>query len=114
MQGKPKRPAFLAESACDSAKTWTSLVNGSSAKGGQTIGEKTVFLSHLYIKTIVLPRQARDKHRENSKKDYRFVAGTHHIDRVNATAKFVRLRLLEVLPAPVSPLISFRVLSIAN
>jgi hypothetical protein len=31
-------------------------------------GEKTVYLSHLYIKTIILPRQARDKHRENSKK----------------------------------------------
>jgi hypothetical protein len=29
----------------------------------------TAFLSHLYIKTIILPRQARDKHRENSKKD---------------------------------------------
>jgi hypothetical protein len=29
--------------------------------------EKTAFLSHLYIKTNVLPRQARDKHRENSK-----------------------------------------------
>jgi hypothetical protein len=25
-------------------------------------------LRHLYIKTIILPRQARDKHRENSKK----------------------------------------------
>jgi hypothetical protein len=24
-------------------------------------------LSHLYIKCIILPRQARDKHRENSK-----------------------------------------------
>jgi len=24
---------------------------------------KTAFLSHLYIKTIILPRQARDKHR---------------------------------------------------
>jgi hypothetical protein len=29
---------------------------------------KTVFLSHLYIKTKILPRQARDKHRENSNK----------------------------------------------
>jgi hypothetical protein len=29
---------------------------------------KTYFLRHLYIKTIILPRQARDKHRENSKK----------------------------------------------
>jgi hypothetical protein len=31
--------------------------------------EKTVFLRHLYIKIIILPRQARDKHRENSKKE---------------------------------------------
>ena len=30
---------------------------------------KTAFLRHLYIKTIILPRQAQDKHRENSKKD---------------------------------------------
>jgi hypothetical protein len=30
---------------------------------------KTAFLSHFYIKTIILPRQARDKHRENSKKE---------------------------------------------
>ena len=38
--------------------------------------------------------------------------GTHHIDLVNATGTFVRLRLLEVLPAAVSPLISFRALSV--
>jgi hypothetical protein len=31
--------------------------------------EKTAFWSHLYIKTNILPTQARDKHRENSKKD---------------------------------------------
>jgi hypothetical protein len=30
---------------------------------------KTAFLSRFYIKTIILPRQARDKHRENSKND---------------------------------------------
>eukprot|EP01046_Picozoa_sp_COSAG06_P027978 COSAG06_NODE_2497_length_6757_cov_80.480625_5_plen_119_part_00 len=29
---------------------------------------KTHFLSHLYIKTIILPRQARDKHKKSSKK----------------------------------------------
>ena len=29
---------------------------------------KRHFLSHLYIKGIILPRQARDKHRKNSKK----------------------------------------------
>jgi hypothetical protein len=30
-------------------------------------GKKTGFLSHLYIKMMILPRQARDKHSENSK-----------------------------------------------
>jgi hypothetical protein len=30
--------------------------------------KKRSFLRHLYIKTIISPRQARDKHRENSKK----------------------------------------------
>jgi hypothetical protein len=34
---------------------------------------KNGFLSHFYIKTIILPRQAREKNRENSKRD-RFVA----------------------------------------
>eukprot|EP01046_Picozoa_sp_COSAG06_P006650 COSAG06_NODE_314_length_17706_cov_366.601940_9_plen_81_part_00 len=29
---------------------------------------QSVFLRHLYIKMIILPRQARDKHRKNSKK----------------------------------------------
>jgi hypothetical protein len=29
---------------------------------------KRHFLSHLYIKINILPRQARDKHKENSKK----------------------------------------------
>jgi hypothetical protein len=31
------------------------------------------FLSTFYIKTIILPRQARDKHRENSKKSTVFL-----------------------------------------
>ena len=30
---------------------------------------KCVFLRHLYKEMVILPRQARDKHRENSKKD---------------------------------------------
>ena len=33
---------------------------------------KRVFLRHLYIKMITLPRQARDKHRETSQKRTRF------------------------------------------
>ena len=40
---------------------------------------KRHFLSHLYIKCIILPRQARDKHRENSKRDH-FLCATHHDD----------------------------------
>eukprot|EP01046_Picozoa_sp_COSAG06_P054188 COSAG06_NODE_9572_length_1867_cov_2.289027_3_plen_220_part_00 len=45
-----------------------------SLAGGSFIGElrpKAVFLSHLYIKTIILPRQARDKHRESSTQETR-------------------------------------------
>eukprot|EP01046_Picozoa_sp_COSAG06_P044422 COSAG06_NODE_5982_length_3170_cov_1755.745360_5_plen_62_part_00 len=38
--------------------------------------KKTGFLSHLCIKVIFLPRQARDKHRETSKKA-RFVEGIY-------------------------------------
>ena len=40
-------------------------------------GEKTVLSSRLYVKTIFLPRQARDKHRESTqKRDCRFLADT--------------------------------------
>jgi len=31
------------------------------------VRKKTVFLSHLHIKESILPRQARDRHKENSK-----------------------------------------------
>eukprot|EP01046_Picozoa_sp_COSAG06_P034884 COSAG06_NODE_3695_length_4999_cov_8.221837_7_plen_50_part_00 len=31
-------------------------------------GKETPFLRRFYIKLIILPRQARDKHKENSKK----------------------------------------------
>jgi hypothetical protein len=41
------------------------------------VGEKTGFFRHLYIKVIFLPRQARDKHRDNSKKA-RFGRGLEH------------------------------------
>jgi hypothetical protein len=37
---------------------------------------KTTFLSHLYIKTNTLPRQARDKHRESTQNRCRFSQGT--------------------------------------
>ena len=35
--------------------------------------EKTAFLGHFYIKCIILPRQARDKHRETTQKRCRFL-----------------------------------------
>jgi hypothetical protein len=41
---------------------------------GWGYGNKTVFLSDLHLIMLFLTSQARDKHRENSKKD-RFVAG---------------------------------------
>jgi hypothetical protein len=36
---------------------------------------KTPFLSNLYIKTIILPRHAQDKHRESTQERRRFVQG---------------------------------------
>jgi hypothetical protein len=36
---------------------------------------KMVFFSHIYIKMLILPRQARDKHRENSKTTAVFLLG---------------------------------------
>jgi hypothetical protein len=35
-------------------------------------------LSHLYIKTIILPRQARDTHRESTQKRDRFLTGDNN------------------------------------
>ena len=47
---------------------------------------KTAFLSHLYIKTNILPRQARDKHRESSKRDGVF-SGCHEYQRERAAGR---------------------------
>jgi hypothetical protein len=41
------------------------VIPAAAAAGNKTV----VFFSHMYIYMMVLPRQARDKHRENSKKD---------------------------------------------
>ena len=38
-------------------------------------GKKTVLWSRLYIKTIILPRQARDKRRDSTQNRDRFLAG---------------------------------------
>jgi hypothetical protein len=43
------------------------------SEGGHVVRRKRHFLSHLYIKAIILPRQARDKHRESTpKREWRF------------------------------------------
>ena len=54
--------------------------------------ENRHFLRHLYIKCIILPRQARDKHREISKKEWRFVQVGYAFR--NRTAATVRGQLL--------------------
>jgi hypothetical protein len=46
---------------------------------------KTVFFRHLYIKMMILPRQARDKHRENSKTCVRHHKKTSHHDNAVTT-----------------------------
>jgi hypothetical protein len=43
---------------------------------------KRHFLSHLYINAMILPRQAQDKHRENSIK-CRFLAGARRGDHLH-------------------------------
>jgi hypothetical protein len=43
--------------------------------------EKRHFLSHLYIKTNILPRQARDKHRETTQKRDRFLADMGDLEK---------------------------------
>jgi hypothetical protein len=65
--------------------------------GGRT-GDKTALLRHLYIKCIILPRQARDKHRENSKKEAvlsqftRFFAAGFKADQLTTFALVRRKR----------------------
>eukprot|EP01046_Picozoa_sp_COSAG06_P039961 COSAG06_NODE_4784_length_3957_cov_4.801970_5_plen_93_part_00 len=44
----------------------------------------TAFLSHLYIRMNILPRQARDKHRENSKKMPFFAGRRGYANAMNA------------------------------
>jgi hypothetical protein len=47
------------EALCEHRARWPGWRSGGDA------GERTVFLSHVYIKLMILPRQARDKHRES-------------------------------------------------
>ena len=49
-----------ARSSCDSSR-----IASSGPRSRCVVRRKTVALSHSYINAILLPRQARDKHREN-------------------------------------------------
>eukprot|EP01046_Picozoa_sp_COSAG06_P072599 COSAG06_NODE_21311_length_761_cov_1.480363_1_plen_153_part_00 len=51
-----------------SARFLPSRFPAQSGRGSKCLYGKRHFLHHFYIKTIILPRQARDKHKENSKK----------------------------------------------
>jgi hypothetical protein len=56
---------------------------------------KRLFFSHFYIKMIILPRQARDKHGENSKQTTVFLAQLkeHHILalRIYTTSSYAKI-----------------------
>jgi hypothetical protein len=54
---------------------WTSHVTVAATV--THVARKRHFLSHLYIKCIILPRQARDEHRKNSKKVPFSLSGWH-------------------------------------
>ena len=56
-----KKELFLVWSYLVDVRTAALIIRGDIAL------RKTAFLSHLYVKTIILPRQARDKHRETQK-----------------------------------------------
>ena len=49
--------------------------------------EKRHFLRHLYIKTNILPRQARDKHRESTQKRVAFCAGSVEFDLTDSNGE---------------------------
>ena len=69
IRGAPGADMSHTKGALEHPSFANSLVTELNAAGGSIPGNKTVFFSHLCIKTNILPRQARDKHRENSKKD---------------------------------------------
>ena len=56
----------------DPKGVWPQLLMLSNGVLTLTTGKETPLLRHFYTKCIILPRQARDKHRENSKKEWRF------------------------------------------
>ena len=59
------------------------LTGGRLHNGVPVSGKETrVLLRHLYIKVIILPRQARDKHRESTQKRMRFCRSVRSAERL--------------------------------
>ena len=58
---------IISMSCCQSGLQSRELLPATSSSCCRKCG-KRLLLRHFYVKTISLPRQARDKHRENSKK----------------------------------------------
>ena len=56
--------AFYHRALHHTASFLTHFLAAGNVTAELVVGKKTDFLSHLYIKVIFLPRQARDKHRE--------------------------------------------------
>ena len=72
-QAQDKHAPLASKNSQKSARVglldWTQCSRSSAMERleeSSSVCEDTVFLSHLYINTNFLPRQARDKHRENS------------------------------------------------
>jgi hypothetical protein len=65
------RVAFL-QGATTTLTLWAGVMGGTlnvnASIDGKVRKETGLFLRHLYIKVIILPRQARDKHRESTQK----------------------------------------------
>jgi hypothetical protein len=69
---------------------------GGNGRGIEDEVRKRHFLRHLYIKCIILPRQARDKHRESTQKRDVFLQG---FDRGRIALPGAQEQLLEAVVA---------------
>ena len=98
------QPVCCARLTCDSSPARSPLHLGNRALADPTlitdvlVRARTLFAFIAFIAFTIIAGQT---------------VGTHHIDIVSASATSVRLRLLDVLEAPVPPLLSFRLLHVS-
>jgi hypothetical protein len=75
-----KKPVFSGLSSTTTSRTTTSACKTAPTRrrrGRQRCGKRAFFGSHSQIRTIVLPRQARDKHKETLIKEAFFPQGDY-------------------------------------